>query len=147
MIPVPKRPKDFTDLREIALVIHDTKDRFLMRRCASDERWAGLWDFPRFDVTPCKTEASEAAHVAMQFRERFGKSVLIGQKLHELKHAVTRYRILLKGYEAEIDSSVRASWKQDVETVWADADELSNLALSSSGKRLWNKVLRNRNDA
>ena len=145
-IPVPKRPKDFTDLREIALVIHDAKDRFLMRRCASDERWAGLWDFPRFDVTPCKTEASEAAHVAMQFRERFGKSVLIGQKLHELKHAVTRYRILLKGYEAEIDSSVRAKWKEDVETVWADADELSNLALSSSGKRLWNTVLRNRND-
>ncbi|MCY2983540.1 MAG: A/G-specific adenine glycosylase [Planctomycetota bacterium] len=146
MIPVPKPPKDFTDLREVALVIYDSKGRFLMRRCGSKERWAGLWDFPRFDVTPCKTEASEAIHVAEQFRERFGKSVRIGQKIHELKHAVTRYRIQLKSYEAEIDSSVRARWKEEVETLWADVDELSKLALSSSGKRLWNSVLRNRND-
>jgi len=145
-IPVPKRPKEFTDLREVALVIHDKKGRILMRRCASEERWAGLWDFPRFDVTPCETTASEEAHVATQFRERFGKSVLIGRKIHELKHSVTRYRIVLQGYEAEIDSSARAKWKVDVETVWADAEELSSLALSSSGKRLWTWVLRNKDE-
>ena len=139
-IPVPKRAKVFTDLREVALVIHDKKGRILMRRCAADERWAGLWDFPRFDVTLCKTEASEAALVATRFRDRFGKSVLIGRKIDEIKHAVTRYRILLKGFEAEIDSSIRANWKSDIETVWADASELPNLALSSSGKRLWMKV-------
>jgi A/G-specific adenine glycosylase len=130
----------FTDLREVALVIHDKKGRILMRRCSTEERWEGLWDFPRFDVTPCKTAASETTHVAAQFRERFGRSVLIGRKIHEFKHAVTRYRILLHGYEAEIDSSANAKWKKDVETVWADANKLSSLALSSSGKRLWTKV-------
>jgi len=146
-IPVPKRPKEFTDLREVALVIQDKKGRILMRRCAAEERWAGLWDFPRFDVTPCRTAASEAAHAATQFRARFGQSILIGRKIHELKHSVTRYRILLQGYEAEIDSSARARWNVDVETVWSDAEELSSLALSSSGKRLWNWVSRNRGDS
>lgn len=145
-IPVPKRPKEFTDLREVALVIHDNKGRILMRRCDSDERWAGLWDFPRFDVTSCNSIASEAEHVKEQFRERFGKSVLIGKELHELKHAVTRYRILLKSYEAEIESSVRSQWKKGTETIWADAEELSRLALSSSGKRLWTWVLRQAED-
>lgn len=140
IVPVPKLAKEFTDLREVALVIHDKQGRILMRRCATEERWAGLWDFPRFDVTSCKSTASEVSHVAVQFRERFGKAVLIGRKIHELKHAVTRYRIVLHGYEAEIDSSTNVKWKKDVETIWANADGMSNLALSSSGKRLWTKV-------
>ena len=136
-IPVPKKPKKFTDLREAALVIHDRKGHILMRRCATDERWSGLWDFPRFDVTQCKTGALEVADVAWQFASRFGKKVLIGQRIHELKHAVTRYRITLKSYEAEIEASDRSTWKSDVETTWANPTELSSLALSSSGKKLW----------
>ncbi len=136
-IPVPKKPKEITELREAALVIHDRKGRILMRRCSAEERWTGLWDFPRFDVTQCKTGALEVADVATQFAARFGKPVLIGQQIHELKHAVTRYRITLKSYEAEIDPSVGGKWNSEVETTWANPTELSSLALNSSGKRLW----------
>lgn len=135
-IPVPKRPKEYTELREVALVIRDNKGRILMRRCETDERWAGLWDFPRFDVTPSKSPSGELKSVAEQFRERFGKSVLVGSKIHELKHAVTRYRITLKSYEAEIDSSLGGKWKQEAERQWINLTELNNLALSSSGKKL-----------
>ena len=136
-IPVPKKPKEITELREVALVIHNRKGRILMRRCSAEERWSGLWDFPRFDVTQCKTGALVVADVAAQFATRFGKPVLIGQQIHELKHAVTRYRITLKSYEAEIDPSVGGKWNSEVETTWANPTELSSLALSSSGKRLW----------
>jgi len=136
-IPVPKKPKEFTALREAALVIHDSQGRILMRRCAPDERWAGLWDFPRFDVTQCKSPAMEAEDIASQFASRFGKEIVIGRMIHELKHAVTRYRITLKSYEAELDSSVTGKWNSAVETNWASPNELSNLALSSSGKKLW----------
>ena len=136
-IPVPKKPKLYTELREAALVIRDNKGRILMRRCALDERWAGLWDFPRFDVTECNTPAAESKNVAAQFQVRFGKSVLVGKKIHELKHAVTRYRIKLKSYEAELDSSIPGKWKSGVETSWVNPLRPLNLALSSSGKRLW----------
>ena len=136
-IPVPKRPKEFTELREAALVIRDSKGRILMRRCAHDERWAGLWDFPRFDVTQCNTSAAESKNVAAQFQVRFGKPIFVGKKIHELKHAVTRYRITLKSYEAELDSSIPGKWKSSVETLWVNPSKPSELALSSSGKRLW----------
>ena len=139
-IPVPKRPKEYTELREVALVIRDSKGRILLRRCAPDERWAGLWDFPRFDVTQCNSNASELKSVAAQFQERFGKSVLVGKKIHELKHAVTRYRITLKCYEAEIDSSMRGKLRSEVESTWVDPTKQSELALNSSGKRLWSKI-------
>ncbi len=135
-IPVPKPPRVFTELREAALIVRDNQGRILMRRCAPDERWAGLWDFPRFDVTQCKP-ASEPDHLAIQFRERFGKSVRIGEKIHELKHAVTRYRITLKSYEAEIDSPGLGKWNSEVERIWKDPTKPSDLALSSSGKRVW----------
>jgi A/G-specific adenine glycosylase len=135
-IPVPKRPKTYTELREAALVIRDEQGRILMRRCAVDERWAGLWDFPRFDVTACSTPIAESRSVEAQFRDRFGKSVRIGGKLHELKHAVTRYRITLKSYDAEIDASLGGKWNAKVERQWTDPAELNNLALSSSGKKL-----------
>ncbi len=136
-IPVPKKPKEYTELREAALVIRDSKGRILMRRCTLDERWAGLWDFPRFDVTECNTSAAESKNVAAQFQVRFGKSVFVGKKIHELKHAVTRYRITLKSYEAELDSSIPGTWKSTVETLWVNPKKHLDLALSSSGKRLW----------
>ena len=136
-IPVPKRPKEYTELREAALVIRDIKGRILMHRCAPDERWAGLWDFPRFDVTHCKLSAAEPNSLAAQFSERFGKSILVGKKIHELKHAVTRYRITLKSYEAQIDPSLRGKWRTGVERTWANPTKQSDLALNSSGKRLW----------
>lgn len=136
-IPVPKRRKTYTELRETALVIHDSKGRILMRRCAPEERWAGLWDFPRFDVTQCSTSATESKNVAVQFQAKFGKSIFVGKKIHELKHAVTRYRITLKSFEAEIDSSIPGRWESGVETCWVNPSKPSELALSSSGKRLW----------
>ena len=136
-IPLPKRPKEYTQRQEAALVIRDNKGRILMRRCGPDERWSGLWDFPRFDVTGGSTTAVEPKNVESQFKERFGKSVLVGPMIHELKHAVTRYRITLKSYEAKIDSSNLGKWKSGIERKWANPDDLSELALNSSGKRLW----------
>ena len=144
VIPCPKPPKVYTELREAALIIRDGKGRILMRRCTAQERWAGLWDFPRFDVTQCRPAVSEPDHIAMQFRERFGKSVSVGNKLHELKHAVTRYRITLESYEAEIKTTSLGKWNSKVERVWADPSMPSELALSSSGKRVWAWLLGDR---
>ena len=37
------------DLRETAVIVRKNGS-VLMRRCAEGERWAGLWDFPRFEL-------------------------------------------------------------------------------------------------
>ena len=46
-IPRPKAKQQYTELREAAVVIR-RNGRVLMRECGAGERWAGLWDFPRF---------------------------------------------------------------------------------------------------
>ena len=46
-IPRAKAKQAYTDLREAAVVIR-RNGRVLIRRCGEGERWAGLWDFPRF---------------------------------------------------------------------------------------------------
>jgi len=137
IIPAPKKAKQFTDLREAALIVRDAKERVLMRRCGQDERWAGLWDFPRFDVTECTSNIAVRKKLASQFRTRFGRGVLIGNELHQLKHAVTRYRITLDSFEAQMDPESTGKWSTEVETVWAEQKRMEDLALSSSGKKLW----------
>jgi len=48
-IPRAKTPTTYTELREAAVVICK-RGRVLLRQCAEGERWAGLWDFPRFGL-------------------------------------------------------------------------------------------------
>jgi A/G-specific adenine glycosylase len=52
-IPLAKPKKNYQSVVEAALVIASPQDhqQFLLRRCGPDERWSGLWDFPRFSVT------------------------------------------------------------------------------------------------
>jgi A/G-specific adenine glycosylase len=145
-VPAPKPQKTYTDLVEAALVISDAAGRVLMRRCEPSERWAGLWDFPRFDVSNAKDDLQMQVSLQEQFMNRYSKSIDIGQQLHTLRHAVTRYRIVLKCFEASLRSELlvrEGSASQAVVTepalIWADAKELQSLALNSSAKklRLW----------
>jgi len=138
LIPSPKKPKEYTELAEAALIIRDPLGRYLLRRCSAAERWAGLWDFPRFDSTHCKTQSSLRKSLASQFQVRFGCGLHLGKAVHQLKHAVTRYRITLTGYEAELDESRGPFACKEIETSWAAPMEIERLALNSSGKRLWN---------
>lgn len=139
-IPVPKTPKVITDLTEAALLIENADGEWLMRRCLPDERWAGLWDFPRFDITACGTLKESKARLRSSFRKRFGVDVAIGQQVHSLKHSVTRYRIQLHCFKA----SLRGEWStpQGEQIQWCTPDQLDQLALCSSGTRLWHWLLR-----
>jgi A/G-specific adenine glycosylase len=144
-IPVPKKPKQYTDLKEAALVVRNTRGQFLMRRCDEGERWAGLWDFPRFDITNCVTEMTVRRLLSNSFEEKYGPSIEIGQSLHQLKHTVTRYRITLLSFEAAIVGSEGESGRGRIIRIdtkstglkWASRVAMNQLALNSSGKKLW----------
>jgi A/G-specific adenine glycosylase len=137
-IPAPKPPKIITELREAAVLI-EQDGRWLMRRCQTGERWAGLWDFPRFDITGCDSEASARNALARSVLDRFQLSIDVEDCVHSLKHAVTRYRITLHCYDAKIlgrrktSPSVRS---QAGVSQWCDLAQMEELALSSSGKRV-----------
>lgn len=71
-------------------------DRLLLCRVPAGERWAGLWDFPRFTEGNVDLQAA-----ALAVSRRIGAEVRPTDRLTTIKHAVTRYRITLQVHRAE----------------------------------------------
>ena len=89
-----------------------------------DERWAGLWDFPRFELSALKYEdrsTQRRIHKLIReceesLRQELAVSVTQGELVHELKHGVTRYaiRLFCLTWELEGPTNIpgdRFSWK------------------------------------
>jgi A/G-specific adenine glycosylase len=132
-IPAAKQPKRYESVQEIAVAIRKGP-HVLLRLRPSGERWAGLWDFPRFPATT-DALAQPRAHIVHQVRELTGLSVLPGNRLTVIKHAVTRFRITLECYEAErlsgrLRHSSESPWK------WVSPRDLAEFPLNQTGRKL-----------
>jgi len=130
-IPPAKRTV-YESVTEVAVVVRRGR-RVLLRRCAADERWAGLWDFPRFAVTGGPRQRRR--EVQQLTAEQVGVQVAVGQKLTTIRHGVTRFRIELQCYEAEFLGDEEAFHAQ-VETKWLPPADLEPLPLSVTGRKL-----------
>ena len=69
-----------------------------MRQCQAQERWAGLWDFPRFAV-PDGIE-STADFAARSVATQTGVEACVDEPLATIRYGVTRFRITLDCYQA-----------------------------------------------
>jgi A/G-specific adenine glycosylase len=132
-IPRPAvKPKPIA-VREAAVVVR-RNGTVLLRRCGAGERWAGLWDFPRFRVEgegPLFVSDELVAGV----REQTGVTVKPGALVKTIKHSVTRYRITLECYEAlPISGRVRSTACRV--SRWTPTVELTELPLSVTGRRI-----------
>jgi A/G-specific adenine glycosylase len=128
-IPREKPRQDYTSVREAAVVIR-RNGSVLMRQCAQGERWAGLWDFPRFAIN---AEGPLFSHneIATKVREQTGITCTPGPLLKSIKHGVTRYRIALDCFTAEyISGRVRPPAK------WVGKAKLDSLPLSTTGRKI-----------
>lgn len=142
-LPHPKKKTEFIPVTEIALVVR-RKNEVLVRQCGPDERWAGLWDFPRFALpgeTPLTAAPqAEPAEVEGMLREASGIEAAFGEHLTTIKHGVTKYRITLLCYEMTYAKG-RLKPKpgpHDEPRVWhwVTAAELGKLPLSTTGRKL-----------
>ena len=131
-IPAAQAKMQITAVREAALLVRRGARVLLLRREAG-ERWAGLWDFPRYAVDP------DAGPVEQQLTEHLardtGTQVRIGARLTTIKHSVTRYRITLDCYAAThvtIDPNTGATRT----VAWVTPAELVNYPLSTTGRKL-----------
>ena len=132
-IPRPKARPLTTELHEAAVVVR-RNGRILMRQCGQGERWAGLWDFPRFVIEadgPLFVQEEIVAKMLMQA----GVTCAPGPLLKTLKHGVTRYRITLDCYQAEYVSG-RARSAQGSRVRWVRYAELTSLPLSTTGRKI-----------
>ncbi len=130
--PASRKPK-LTDLFEAAVVVRKNKN-VLLRRCAEGERWAGLWDFPRFELAsegPLFVQGELIAKV----HEQTGVDIKPATLLTTIKHSVTRYRITLECYDAHWASGriVSGSAKS---IRWFPARRLAEVPLSTTGRKI-----------
>ena len=132
-IPAAKTKQKFTALREAAIIIRKNGS-VLMRECGPTERWAGLWDFPRFELEatgPLFGREEITTKVAAQT----GIQCTPGALLKTLKHGVTRYRITLDCYEATYISG-RTRSPSGTAVRWLPTAQLIELPLSTTGRKI-----------
>lgn len=128
LAPTTKKLK-FTEVREAAVVVRKG-NAVLLRQCAEGERWAGMWDFPRFELEaegPLFAAKELEAKVLAQTSVRCDPGGLITT----IKHGVTRFRITLECYEAS-----HKGGRAKAPAKWVATEELSGLPLSVTGRKL-----------
>jgi A/G-specific adenine glycosylase len=132
-IPAATRKAAITAVREAAVVVRKN-GAVLLRQCGADERWTGLWDFPRFPLAaegPLFVRDELAAGVATLT----GVQVEPAGLLHTLKHSVTRFRITLECYAARpTGGRIRSTAAAPVR--WQPLTEIDALPLSMTGRKL-----------
>ena len=130
VIPAPKKKTNYEDAWEACVAVW-RNGKVLLRRCEEGERWAGLWDFPRF---PAHAQQGAALHreLGEGVRRLTGYDIAMGEFLQTIKHGVTRFRITLKCYQAEYLSGRRVPG----EFAWVRPEQLDAYALSVTGRRV-----------
>ncbi|MBA3315950.1 MAG: A/G-specific adenine glycosylase [Planctomycetota bacterium] len=160
VVPLPKARPAVTDVMEAYLVVRRGGD-VLVRRRETGERWAGLWDFPRYELpshlaAECPAVAelhqdrkrlplgngtpSQVTHyLRVQLRKQTSLDAAIGEAFAEIRHGVTRFRIRVVCFEARFKSGALTC---EESLRWVSLSDLESLALSRSGRRLADSLTR-----
>ncbi len=129
VVPVRKARTPITAVTEVCIVIR-RGNKLLLRRRTEAERWAGMWDFLRFEIDDSESLPST---VIDRIREQTGLSAVSVADSTEFTYSVTRYRVLLKCFFCEALSAImkRKSGQQ-----WFKPSELADLPLSITGRKV-----------
>jgi len=150
-VPVRKPAVAITAITELAVVLMD-RERFLLRRRTESERWAGMWDFVRFEISSEESSALPLVQKRGRSKSLFSSEGLelpkfavkrtqsqIGLKpgaivaSTEFSYSVTRYKVQLICF-ACTSRRTRGSLSDGVQ--WFSLDELPDLPLSMTGRRI-----------
>jgi A/G-specific adenine glycosylase len=139
-IPAAKRKTLYEDVSEAAVVVRERGSRrVLVRQCGADERWAGLWDFPRFAIKSDDAECFNAELIA-KVAQLTGLSIEPLGALATIKHGVTRFRITLHCHQARRSGG---RLRRDTGSLrWIAPEQLRELPLSVTGRRISELLMR-----
>jgi A/G-specific adenine glycosylase len=142
-IPAPRRKPAAEEVQQAAVVIV-RGGRVLLRKCGPKERWAGLWDFPRFVISQSngqRQNRSETIELIDSVQQLVGVTINRPKHLATLRHSVTRFRITLDCFVAQSEAAQKrrtaaASNNGLGELRWLKPQELDNYPLSTTGRKL-----------
>lgn len=149
-VPVAKKKTVYTDRAFAVVIVRDHQDRIFVRKCAAGEWWEGLWDFPRIEITDSDlAEIDVRPWLTQEVNKTFGLSVKNISEGSVIRHSVTRYRIQLRCFSAQMKSKLTRLNLQnqnvpDLTTWssrWVTMDELIHLPLSASGRKVSTLIL------
>ena len=126
-IPRLAKRVEITAVTEASVAVRRNKS-YLLRRRSPGERWAGLWDFVRFELSAI----DDIPEIVAAVHRQTGLQVDLGPQLAELKHGVTRYRITLKCFTAE---TVSGTLRSGEEWQWVKSASFSDFPLSVTGRK------------
>jgi A/G-specific adenine glycosylase len=137
LVPAPKKKTNYEQVREACVVIWKN-GKVLLRRCPDGERWAGLWDYPRFGIESSSGRAL-TKELAEKVTQMTGMAVEPGRHLATIKHGVTRFRIELACYEARWVRGVARGADLD----WVKPQQVADYALNVTGRKISQHVFSN----
>lgn len=130
-IPVRAPRAAPTPVTEIAIAVH-RDGRYLMLKRPPGERWAGLWDFVRFAWRD--GERLSAVKIAGVVHEETGVEVSVAERIAQIHHSVTRFRITLCCYTAEWRAGEVDGGERQFR--WVLPRKFAGLPLSVTGRKL-----------
>lgn len=142
-IPRPKARPKVTQLSHVNLVVRKRDGTVLIRQHSADERWSGLWDFPRYELPREFADAPGAVSVKLadfltsSLRAETNVEAGIGELLAEINHTVTRYRIRLLCFDAEFHAG---RLRRGDATKWVKRQELADVPLTMTARKLAKKL-------
>ncbi|MEM9701580.1 MAG: A/G-specific adenine glycosylase [Planctomycetota bacterium] len=154
-IPRPKAKQAITDVTEATVAVRRADGRLLLRQRSDSERWAGLWDFPRYeppaDLTAHVPKLGERQRsllpgddfaplqrwLSETIAKQTGVRCEVGDGSFELRHSVTRFRIRLLCFEA---TRTRGRLRAGEALRWVGPDELEAVPLSKTGRQFANRL-------
>jgi len=147
-----------TEIDEICVVIR-RKEKYLLRRRTNRERWAGMWDFVRFEIDEAQldqlpfaalrnrkgrakalerslfTSSSSVLPATIRHRVQEQIGATVGEVVAgtEFTYSVTRYRVRLLGFLCEGTASKSAKVDKGQ---WFTMEEIAELPLSKTGRQV-----------
>jgi A/G-specific adenine glycosylase len=140
-LPRPAARPEITQVTEASVAICRA-GKVLLRRRPPNERWSGLWDFPRFPLengsdwprfdASVRLPIELRRQIETQVRDLTGARVSAEAVLTELRHSVTRFRIRLVCLRAGFRGGLRG----DANNLrWFCPAEFESLPLSVTGRK------------
>lgn len=130
-IPVSDKEKIIEIRHEIALIIQKN-GKYLLIQYPEEQRWGGLWDFPRHNVD-IGTDIQKNAQLIEDFKRMTGYECRIQNHLTTIHHVVTRFKITLFVHFAEIIDKKNSS---EYLTKWLSQFQIHNIPLNSTARRI-----------
>jgi A/G-specific adenine glycosylase len=134
-----------------ALVLVRRRGKYLMRQNPPGGWWEGLWDFPRVDVSVPAAAlaihpghwATSAGHQLVQraMQQELQLECRVTRHLQTMKHSVTRYRISLFCYAADLDGKLPQRQAAAGRWRWVDFDSELSVPLTSTAGKLRRSIM------